>query len=663
MTAAVLGASTFSEWFDVAPDAMIAVDAAGRIVRANPRAEDLFGFPAGALRDLPIEALIPQRARSAHRQHMAHYAASPRIRPMGSGQELVGLRHDGREFPVEVALSPIATANGPLYMASIRDISESQRARQALARARYDSAMARIGQLMLGAPNLEAAIEDVPAQVSDSLDGAAAAFAFRASPREPMRLHAAHGVSADLLDEALADAPAASSGGGVATRVLDLSVINPAQAPAWAALATAGFAEAAWVPLPGDGTTEGVLLVLSRGTHGFSRDALHFLQSVAMMLASAIRRMRSEEQLSHAQRLEAIGQLTGGIAHDFNNLLTIISGNLQILEDEAGAEAAWRDTIHSALRAVDRGSELTRKLLAFARRQQLSPRACNVAGLLRELGAMMRRTLGDAIDLRMRCPADIPDVFVDPAQLDTALLNLAVNARDAMPRGGRLDIEAGMRHEPAEGGLPFVVLSVRDTGLGMSEEVLAHALEPFFTTKEQGKGTGLGLSMVYGFVKQSGGHLTVDSRLGYGTCIELHLPALQGTHAVAERPGEAAGARGEETILVVEDEPEVRRVALAFLRSLGYATLAAANAEEALAQLARHPDVAMLFSDVMLGGGMTGVELAHEAGRLRPGLPVLLTSGDERSLHGDGSPASGPAFLRKPYRREALSAALRRLLD
>jgi nitrogen-specific signal transduction histidine kinase len=391
---------------------------------------------------------------------------------------------------------------------------------------------------------------------------------------------------------------------------------------------------------------------------------MHFLQSVANLLAIAMQRIRLEEQLSHAQRLEAIGQLTGGIAHDFNNLLTVISGNLQILEDELADRPDAREIAGNALRAVGRGADLTRKLLAFARRQRLTPRACDPHELLGELGTMLRRTLGEGVQLTIHAPEGIAPVFVDPSQLDTALLNLALNARDAMPRGGRLTIEAEGRRvaeDAANAELNpgrYVVFSVRDTGLGMEPEVLARAFEPFFTTKEHGKGNGLGLSMVYGFVKQSGGHVHVESRLGYGTCVELHLPAAEAAESREEAPRVAPPVHGKETILVVEDEDGVREIAVAFLRSLGYSVLATPRAEAALEILAAHDEIALLFSDVALGAGMDGVELAGRACHLRPALGVLLTSGYEHS-----NPV-GSAFtlLPKPYRREELSAAVRAVL-
>jgi signal transduction histidine kinase len=427
-----------------------------------------------------------------------------------------------------------------------------------------------------------------------------------------------------------------------------------------------GFRSCALVPLIDLDEPAGALLVLDRGVRQFDRDATHFLQSVANLLAAAMQRIRMEEQLSHAQRLEAVGQLTGGIAHDFNNLLTVISGNLQILEDELVDRPAAHAIIGSALRAVGRGAELTRKLLAFARRQRLAPRACDPSKLLEELGAMLRRTLGEAVQLTIDCPADIAQVFADPAQLDAALVNLALNARDAMPRGGQLAIGAQERsiaeHEANEDLKPgrYVVFTVRDTGLGMAPEILARAFEPFFTTKEHGKGSGLGLSMVYGFVKQSGGHVEVDSQLGYGTRVDVYLPAAQPTGARADDGRAASVLRGSESILVVEDEADVRKIAVAFLSSLGYRVVAAPDAESALELLDEHADVALLFSDVVLGTGMSGAELAKQAQGQRPALKVLLTSGYERS---SGHAADEFTLLPKPYRREELAAAVRGVLD
>ena len=637
--------------FESAADAMILVDREGRIVRANPQAERLFGYGQAELLGAQIEMLIPEHVRRTHRAHRADFAAHPYARPMGAGQELTGLKRNGDQFPAEISLSPVDTPEGRMFVTSVRDVSETQRARQTAAHARYDACIARIGQMVLAAANLGDAIAGTPELIAQTLGVDGVSIALRSLNRlKHVQVQAAYGVAQDTLDalpwswQAFQDEPESQRRSAV-------------QIP--------GYGSHVLVPLVDRGETAGILLVLSRAKREFDLDAMHFLQSVANLLAIAMQRIRLEEQLSHAQRLEAIGQLTGGIAHDFNNLLTVISGNLQILEDELADRPDAREIVGNALRAVGRGADLTRKLLAFARRQRLTPRACDPHKLLDELGTMLRRTLGEGVQLTIHALAGIAPVFVDPSQLDTALLNLALNSRDAMPRGGRLTIEAEERRvadDAANAELKsgrYVVFSVRDTGLGMEPEVLARAFEPFFTTKEHAKGNGLGLSMVYGFVKQSGGHVHVESQLGYGTCVELHLPAAEATESREEAPRATSPVRGKEAILVVEDEDEVREIAVAFLRSLGYSVLATPRAEAALEILAAHDEIALLFSDVALGAGMDGVELAGRARHLRPALGVLLTSGHEHS----NPVASAFRLLPKPYRREELSAAVRAILN
>lgn len=658
----------FRELFDTAPDAMIVVDRKGTIVRVNSQASRLFGFEENELRGQPVEILMPEQARIAHRNHLDGYTENPRVRPMGAGQELVGLKRDGQSFPVEIALSPINTPDGSMFVASIRDISETQRARQALLRARYDTCVAQIGQMALAARNFDSVASDTPSLVAAALQVPIVAIVFKHAQLKKMRVRAAHGIQTDVLDslpwpKILSDlmTPDAVSNAG-ANLEASKTLLNE--------LRNLGvnYDSSVIVSMSDESEHIGALFALSNERRSFDRDAVHFLQSVANLLAAAMQRTRSEEQLSHAQRLEAIGQLTGGIAHDFNNLLTVVSGNLQLLEDELGDRPEALEIIGNALRAVGRGAELTRKLLAFARRQHLAPKACNPQKLLGELGNMLRRTLGESITLSINCPTDIPSVFVDPGQLDAALVNLALNARDAMPRGGRLNIMAHHEHitvSEASGELKpgnYVVFTVTDTGHGMSPDVLARAFEPFFTTKDQGKGSGLGLSMVYGFVNQSGGRLTAESQLGYGTRVQLYLPVAATTEAENSK-GLYSASRGNETILIVEDEPDVRGIALAFLRSLGYTVVTAGDAQEALKHLQLNSSIGLVFSDVVLGTGMTGFELAQEARRLRPNLPVLLTSGYEHSALNADEALSRYELLRKPYRREELAQAVRRTLD
>lgn len=664
----------FNALFDSVPDAMIVVDERGCIVLANSQAHRLFDYSDGDLPGQQIEALMPPNARQIHEQHRARYMRNPRVRPMGgTGQALTGRRRSGEEFPVEIALSPIDTGEGPHFLASIRDISESQRAKQALVRARYDAVVAQIGQLALESPNEELMIDSLPDLLAATLEVDAVAIVFVPTGRGEPQVRVSSGAT-DLLTNPLQwtvslDGPLGDMMAGGQPMVVDDFAVSGTIGPD-SLFQSAGMHSGAFVPLFDLHRPMGLLVALSHYRRQFDHDAIHLLQSAANLLAALLQRRRTEEQLAHAQRLDAIGQLTGGIAHDFNNLLTVVSGNLQLLELECSDRPDANQVIDSALKAVGRGAELTAKLLAFARRQHLSPRAIAPRPLLDDLGLMLGRTLGARIQVDIDCPANAPAVFADPSQLDTALINLALNSRDAMPRGGRISIGAREHAVTAEDDLSqlkagsYVAFAVADTGLGMTPDVLARAFEPFFTTKPAGQGSGLGLSMVYGFVKQSGGHLTVDSRLGYGTRIELFLPAAR-PDAIVQAPAEMeVPTHGHERILVVEDEPAVREIAVAFLRSLGYDIEAVASADEALAALAVNDDVALLFSDVVLGNGMSGIGLAEEARQLYPHLPVLLTSGYERAALPDNNPAVERFdLLRKPYRREDLATAVRHAID
>lgn len=664
-------------WFGISPDAMIAVSQEGTIVLANAQAGHMFGYEGETLLGQPLEVLLPEPLRHAHRLHRRDFMVNPRVRPMGIGYELMGIRRDGEPFPVEIGLSPVTTTEiGAIAIASIRDISETRRVQQALARARRDNFLAQIGRLALESPDYELAIRRILELVAAALEVPAVAIfstgwhgsGLGVRATTGLHRHAAHAI-ATIFGEV--DFVHGSFGKGSPHVVTADLLREGEQDGVLARLAELGFHDVALVPLFGRHEPLGLLVALASTTVGFDHDRLGFLQSIANLLVAALQRSRSEEQLAHAQRLDAIGQLTGGVAHDFNNLLTVISGNLQLLEAELANHPDLLEITDSALRAVDRGSDLTRRLLAFARRQPLQPRAVVPKPLLDELGHMLRRTLGEAIAVEVECAADVPDVNADANELDTALVNLALNARDAMPRGGRLRIAARetMIGDASNGGkVPpgrYVAFDTSDTGIGMAPDVLAHALEPFFTTKDAGKGSGLGLSMVYGFATQSGGSLSIDSRLGYGTRIELLLPVAKAPAepTVEAKPSHDVSPGQRATILVVEDEVDVRTVAVRLLGAFGYQVIPAGSARDALELLAENPAVDLLFSDVMLGSGMDGVELAREARRLRPGLAVLLTSGYGGRPGGPESSTAPFELLRKPYRREQLVEAMRRLLD
>lgn len=653
------GAALYRALFETAPDAMVVVARDGRIVLANPQATRLFGYSLEQLLGQPMELLMPEHVRERHHAHRDSYMERPRVRPMGAGQELLGQRRNGDTFAVEIALSPIDSGTETLFAASVRDISETQRQRQALARARFDAYAAQIGQTALQTSNFDKLGERTALLLREALDACAVGIVLFQSPHRRLLSSATAVAQDDIVERACA--------------LLNLGPENCPREPAdWLQRLSA---DADWPrsdiggarihPILDHELPLGALVVLSGSPWRADRDIEHFLGIVANMLATAALRHHAQEQLAHSQRLEAVGQLTGGIAHDFNNLLTVISGNLQLLQELVAQDPLAGDAVSRALRAVGRGAELTRKLLAFARRQRLRPDAVAPAELLRELGRMLERTLGETIQVHIDCAPDLPAVFADPSQLEGALLNLALNARDAMPRGGVLSIAAAEHCvAPAGDGTElapgrYICFTITDTGLGMPPEVLARAFEPFFTTKESGKGSGLGLSMAYGFVKQSGGHLMAQSQLGYGTQMELFLPLAPAAAANASPPPAASDTGGHETVLVVEDEPEVRGIAVAFLRALGYCVREAADATAALRHLREDAAIALLFSDVVLGSGTNGIELAQMARTLRPALPVLLTSGYEL---GSSDLRHEFPLLRKPYRKEELAGAARAAL-
>jgi len=380
------------------------------------------------------------------------------------------------------------------------------------------------------------------------------------------------------------------------------------------------------------------------------------------------------EQLHQSQKMEAIGQLTGGVAHDFNNLLTVILGNLDtLLRQIPSNEDRWRRAIDQAARSAQRAATLTQQLLAFARRQPLNPKPTDVNRLVRNMSDLIRRTLSENIALQSELAASLWHVEIDAHQLESALLNLAVNARDAMPEGGKLTIETANVHldesyvasfsEMAPG--EYVLICMSDTGTGMPEEVVSRAFDPFFTTKPVGKGTGLGLSQVFGFVKQSGGHVRLQSEVGVGTTVKIYLPRLvhKAETAVEESRHVEPVAYGTETILVVEDEESVRMYSTESLRDFGFTVLEAPDGQTALHVLRQHPEISLLFTDVGLPG-LNGRELVEEARRLHPDLKVLFTTGYARDafIH-QGRLEEGVDLLTKPFTRAQLGARIRDVLD
>ena len=401
------------------------------------------------------------------------------------------------------------------------------------------------------------------------------------------------------------------------------------------------------------------------------------LMTLLNSTAESLERQRTaidelNQKLIQSQKMEAMGQLTGGVAHDFNNLLTVILGNAEHLAERLAANEELHKIADDIATAAERGSDLTRSLLAFARKQPLMPKEIDIGRKILDMEQLLRRTLGEHIECEFKLDPGLWLASVDPGQLASALLNLVLNARDAMPSGGKLTVEVrntslGESDVDVNGAArpgDYVMVAVTDTGSGMSAEVAGRAFEPFFTTKEVGKGTGLGLSMVYGFAQQSGGAMQIRSGAGQGTAVRLFFPRVVAPQVNAAPPaGPRATAAGSETILVVEDNDMVREYVENELKALGYRVIVTRNAPAALDILRGPEKIQLLFSDVVMPGGMFGPELAREAARLRPDLKILLTSGytehPAEALDGLGQEVR---ILNKPYRRHDLASMLRSAL-
>jgi len=383
-------------------------------------------------------------------------------------------------------------------------------------------------------------------------------------------------------------------------------------------------------------------------------------------------RLEMEEQLRRTLRMESIGQLTGGIAHDFNNLLTVILGNAELLLEELPEDSRLRSLADMVMRGAQRGSDLTHRLLAFARKQPLDPKIVDINRLIGNTEELLRRTLGEDVEIELIPSEGLWPALIDPGQLEDVLLNLALNARDAMPEGGRLIIEtsnteldeayaaANLEVEPGE----YVLVAVSDTGRGIPSDQLEQVFEPFFTTKEASNSTGLGLPMVYGFIKQSRGHVKIYSEAGEGTTVKMYLPRAMDNTDSQDAPADTLQSPGgSETILLVEDDTMVRNYVAAQLGLFGYHVIVAVNGVEALDMLQARDDIDLLFTDIVMPGGMNGRELADSAQSIRPNLKVLFTSGyTENAIVHHGRLDAGVHFLSKPYRRAELAAKLRQVL-
>ncbi len=620
---------------EAAPDAMVVVDQGGRIVLLNVQAEKQFGYHRDELVGQPVKNIIPEGFAERLVTDALRSAADALAQQIGTGIELSGRRKDGTEFPIEIMLSPLESAEGILVTAAIRDITVRREADAALRRTsqllQASQSMAQVGgwevdpmnNTMFWTDETYRIHDTSPAEYTPTLATAIQFYAPESIPiiTAAMREATVHGTPFDL----------------------ELELITAKDRRIW---------------------------VHTRGTVTMDQGRV---VKVTGVFHDITEQRNLEAQLRQAQRLEVVGQLAGGIAHDFNNLLTAIRGYTELVRRHLGPEDQNRADLDQVLLASDRAVELTRQLLAFSRRQVLQPRVVDPGELVEGVAPMLRRLLGEHIELVTHAARNLGRVKVDPSQFEQVIVNLAVNARDAMPEGGKLrietaNVELGVDYAAAHPGVVagrYVALLVSDTGSGMSDDVKAHIFEPFFTTKEPGKGTGMGLATVYGIAQQSGGSIYIYSEPGVGTSFKIYLPRVDDEAGpAAVRVPTAVTPTGSETILLVEDEEAVRAYALRILSELGYTVLEASGGTAALALVAAHPGaIDLLVTDVVMPG-LQGHQLGELLSEVRPGLRVLYVSGfTDNSVLDHGVVGEGISFLPKPYTVEALGQAVRQVLD
>ncbi len=661
---------SFHDLLDAAPDAMIVVNSQGQIVLVNGQTEKLFGYNRDELVGHRLEILIPQRFRERHHGERDQFFTHPRSRPMGSGIELLGLRKDGSEFPADITLSPIETEEGVVVLSSVRDVTE---------RKKNEEISRQHAELQIKRAEENAQLVAAKKELEIIAERERAAVALRRSEARARRLVESNiiGIGTGDLHGKLIDVNDAFLAILGFTREEFLSgkmwwdALTPPEYHQSDQIAVEKLMRTGVAPpwekqfLRKDGSRVSVLIgAATFEAESGETEAISFVLDIS-------ERKTLEQQLRQAQKMEAVGQLAGGIAHDFNNLLAIIIGYSEILEEQLGKNDALRLKAEQITKAGKGAAALTRQLLAFSRRQVLELEILDLNSVVRDTSKMLRRLIGEHIELVTIAAPDLGRVKSDRGQVEQIIVNLAVNARDAMLQGGKLAIstanaqidEVYARQHP--GAIPgsYVMMSVSDTGCGMDHETQLHIFEPFFTTKGKEKGTGLGLSTVYGVVKQSGGYISVYSELGQGTSFKIYLPRTdEPVTQVRSIDGEET-ARGWETVLLVEDSQPLRELARELLEKNGYTVLEAANGADAIRVAEKHQEpIHLLLSDVVMPG-MNGRELANYMVRVNPGIKVLYMSGytDDTIVH-HGVLDPGAALLEKPFTKESLTRKVREAL-
>ncbi len=624
------------------PDAVVAVNRQGVIIQANSQTETLFSYTRDELIGQKIEILVPERQRPDHDRHREQFHAKPKIRRMGSGLDLYGRRRDGSEFPVEISLSPIVTADGTIVLSVIRDISDRKRIEEDLRRVNEELDRRKSRELRDSQNRLALIVDSSQdAIIGKNLDGIithwnkGAEHMYGYSAQEMIGRPISTLCPKDRVDEIP----------GILDRIRHGEQVE--------------YFESVRV------TKDGQRLNVS-----ISVSPIHNAEG-QVVGASAIARnitaqKKIEDQLRQSQKMEAVGRLAGGVAHDFNNLLGIVTASSELLRsrvDEKNLE--YIDNIREAAK---RGASLTRQLLAFSRRQPVQAQLLDLNERLTQVNRLLTPLMGDDVEIALLPRSATAIVEVDAGQLDQVVINLAVNARDAMPHGGRLIIETGVfdfdeafTHEhPAMTAGRYVMMAISDNGIGMDDATRSRIFEPFFTTKEMGKGTGLGLATVYGIVKQSGGDIWVYSEPNRGTTFKIYLPSAEHKLGIAtDTQAEALPARREGvTILLAEDDVIMRRLTRKLLEEHGYTVVEADNGKSALDAIGSdHAAVDLVLTDVVMKG-MTGPELVLRLIETHPAMKVVYMSGYTGELVAHQGLEGGIQLLEKPFTRSSLLKTL-----
>jgi PAS domain S-box-containing protein len=670
---------------DTALDGVITIDSTGIVTDWNAQATAIFGWSREeALGRALSETIIPERDRQAHEQGIREFLRTGAGAILNRRIEIVAQHRDGRELPVELAVSPAKIGDAYIFSAFIRDITDRRRAERRLA-SQY-----AVTRVLSEATTLEETVPKIIQAIGESLEWDLGVF-WRVDKATGMLRcldqWKAPSVQADpfTLDtwqrlftrgEGL---PGRIWASGKSAWVTDVTVDG--NFPRGAQARQVGFHGAFGWPIRVGSEIEGVIEFFSRQVRQPDDELLKMVEDIGLKIGQFGERARTEgvlreteAQLRQAQKMEAVGRLAGGMAHDFNNLLTVIRGYSELLLGRLGTTDDMRKDMEEVKKAADRASGLTRQLLAFSRRQFIAAKVLDLNALVANMDGMLRRLIGeDLVDLNAELDASTGAIKADPGQVEQVIMNLVVNARDAMPKGGRLTIETtnvtigNEASLDAVGVAPgsYVMLAVRDNGHGMDAETRSHLFEPFFTTKEKGKGTGLGLSTVYGIVKQSGGSIIVESAPDRGTTFRIYFPRVE-----QEVPGPTGAveaidpARGRETILLVEDEPAVRGLVHETLRLHGYRVLEARHGIEALLTSAKYAEpIHLLLTDVVMPQ-MSGPEVAEKILTVRPGIKVLYMSGyPDHPVFDQGGVSRQTGFLPKPFSPHVLAQKVREVLD